>query len=798
MTPQHESRHESRHVITCDRPATRFADSFLLGDGRLGVTVAGGAGSETFDLNADTLWSGGPVGPRTDGGAAHVLPALRDAVAAGDHHRADELALQLHAPGYTESYQPVGRLTWQHEPGADPDADVQGYVRELDLARATARTRYRRGDADHELEAFVVPGDSVLVAGSPRPWTGADLPPVAFTSPHPLLVQRVEQVAGGTLLLAAGRVPALVVPNYVPDDDPVRYARDEPAPDGTVPRGGGFAVAALVHLSAGAARLTSTVVTGFRGWRERPSADVETLVRRAREQVLATAGAPTAELRGRTETEHRRFFDRVDLDLQPAAGREQDVAVTQRVFDLGRYLLIASSRPGTQAANLQGIWNVDVRPGWSSNYTTNINLTMNYWAAESTGLGDLHAPLFDLTRDLAEAGEETARLDYGARGAAVHHNTDVWRFTRAVAGRPFWSNWPSALPWLAAHTFDHVDFGSAPEGFVEEVALPVHRRAAAFALDLLVPDPGTGALLPSPSTSPENSFLLPDGSQAAVTSGSTMDRELVREVLTHYLTLLDRAGPAAGQDPQDPPLAREARAALDRLAPPAVVDGVLQEWGPGLASAEPGHRHVSHLYGLFPGTSTTTRRDPALVEASRRALGERLGHGGGHTGWSRSWVVCLAARLGDGDGAEEHLRVLAADLMSDSLLDLHPHGDWPGGAIFQIDGNFGAVAGIAETLLQSHDGALDLLPALPPGWPGGSVRGLRARGGHGVDVTWADSTLHRARVVPGCAGELRVRAPGAAGLVITADDVPVPVRVDPGGDHAWTAREGTEYVVRPR
>ncbi len=773
-----------RHVLSCTEPASRFADAFLLGDGSLGVTVAGAVGEETFDLNADTLWSGGPVGPRTDAGAADVLPALRAAVAAGDHHRADDLARRLHASGWTESYQPVGRLTWRYA-AEGPEAGVSDYVRELDLARAVASTRYRRGGQDHRLESFVAPGAGVLVGVAAA---GTAAPSVGFSSPHPLLVQEVHEVPEGTLLLAAGRVPATVVPNYVPDDDPVRYADDDPDADGTVARGSGFAVAALVHSTGGEVRLTATVVTGFRGWRERPLGAVEPLLAQARERVLAAAGEATALLRERTEQEHRSRFDRVDLAVEAVPGHERDVAVAEQLFDLGRYLLIASSRPGTQPANLQGIWNVDVRPGWSSNYTTNINLPMNYWAAETTALADLHAPLFDLALDLAQAGAETARLDYGARGAVVHHNTDVWRFTRAVAGRPLWSNWPSALPWLAAHTYDHLDFGSAGTDFATRVAIPVHRAAAAFALDLLVPD-ADGALVPSPSTSPENTFLLPDGSQAAVTAGSTMDRELLREVFTHYLELL--AGHGGGPDDED--LAAQVRAALDRLALPAVLDEVLQEWDPGKGSAEPGHRHVSHLYGVFPGTRVTARRSPDVLDAAAAALDERLGHGGGHTGWSRSWVLCLAARFGDGARAEEHLRVLAADLTSESLLDLHPHEGWPGNAIFQIDGNFGAVAGIAETLLQGHDGVLDLLPALPPSWVAGRVSGLRARGGHVVDLEWSGSALRRARIVAGRDGDLRVSVRGTGTDAVT---VSLHGEVLPGGASVgFPARGGTEYVL---
>ncbi|WP_432542849.1 glycosyl hydrolase family 95 catalytic domain-containing protein [Kineococcus sp. SYSU DK002] len=787
----------TRHLLSCPAPAARFADSFLLGDGRLGVTVAGGIGSERYDLNADTLWSGGPLPARRDAGAADVLPALRAAVAAGDHALADELGRRLHADGYTESYQPVGHLTWAYDPAAT-SGDVQEYARELDLARALSTTRYtgRHGGAGGPvaLETFVDPVGSVAVTVLDRPGPGPGPAPLTFTSPHPLGVQRHEDLPGGRLTLAAGRVPAAVVPNYVPDEDPVRYADDGPDAAGTVARGTGFAVAALEQVVEGRPRVLTTVVTGFRGPRERPGADLEALLDRARERVLAVAATPTGVLRERTEQAHRVFFDRSEVELGPAAGHERTAAEAELLFDLGRYLLIASSRPGTQAANLQGIWNVDVRPGWSSNYTTNINLTMNYWAAEPTGLGELHTPLFDLALDLADAGRETARLDYGAAGAVVHHNTDLWRFTRAVAGQPLWSNWTGALPWVAAHAYDHVDFGSGDDRFVRDVALPVHRAAAAFALDLLVDD-GAGRLVVSPSTSPENTFVLPGGSSAAITAGSTMDQELVTEVFAHYLDLLARSGTV---DPADHDLAGRVREAAARVRPPAVVDGVLQEWDPGKVSAEPGHRHVSHLYGLFPGTRITASRTPGHRDAACRALEERLRHGGGHTGWSRSWAVALAARLGQGDRAAEHLRVLVEDLASDSLLDMHPHPHWPGGAIFQIDGNFGVTAGICEVLVQGHDDAVDLLPALPAAWPSGRFRGLRVRGGHRVDARWSGGRLVGARVLAGTGGQLAVRAPADGLEVLRGDEVVATATAAADGTTTvrWDAAAGDGHVVR--
>ncbi|MET7400539.1 glycoside hydrolase N-terminal domain-containing protein [Dactylosporangium sp. NPDC005572] len=686
----------SRHRIELAAPAADFHDGFPIGNGRLGAMVHGRCGTEWFDLNADTLWSGGPVPPPSGPSPAPVLPALRAAIAAGDHARADALARSLQGSAWTQSYQPLGRLTLTYGP-----ASTDGYHRSLDLASAVAVTAH----GGTEVASFVSAPDGVLVVSVPG------VP--AFHSPHPGVTSR--EIDG--CVVWTGQAPEWVLPNYVADRSPaVTYG----------PAGMGFAVAAAVD----GARVIVAAATGFRGPFAPPSTDLSGLAAAAAARVAAARARSPEELRRRHVEEHRGWFDRADLHL-PGAPREE------LLFHLGRYLLIAASRPGTQPANLQGIWNADVRPGWSSNWTTNVNAQMNYWAAEPVNLGPLHEPLLTLTRDLAAAGTATAAFHYGARGAAVHHNTDLWRFTAPVPGEPQWANWPSALPWLSAHLWDHWTFGGDPP------PAAVFEAAARFTLDMLVPD-ASGALVVSPSTSPEHDFAA----GTAVSRGCAMDQELARELLTRVVAL-------------DGPLAAEASRALAALRPvPTGDDGALLEWYDDRPPSEPGHRHLSHLYGLYPGTRITETGTPADYAAARLALHKRLAAGTGHTGWSRAWVLCLAARLRDPALAAASLTALLDDLCSPSMLTLHPDAARPTGWIFQIDGNLGATAGIAELLIQSHEGTVSLLKTLPLAWASGSARGLRCRGGHEVALSWSGGRLREAVLRAGSTGPLVVEFSG--------------------------------------
>ncbi|MGI5238383.1 glycoside hydrolase family 95 protein [Dactylosporangium sp. CA-139066] len=747
-----------RYRIELDTPAADFHDGFPLGNGALGAMLHGSIGTERLDLNADTLWSGGPLAPPCGPPPSRLLPELRRAIAAGEHLRAESLARGLQGSAYTQSYQPIGRLSWRYAlPG-------HGYRRHLDLAAAEAVVEYVTGAGPVRLTAFVSAPDNVLVLMTDGGFDG-NLP--HLHSPHPGVAMRS---LGGGRVVWTGRAPAHVLPNYVDAEPAVVYAADLPDDDGTVAAGMGFAVAAA--LAPGG--LLVAVATGFRGHDRRPVADPDALAAEALARVDRLAGQPLSRLRERHAADHRSLFDRADLRLHGARPG------AELLFHFGRYLLIASSRPGTQPANLQGIWNADVRPGWSSNWTTNINTQMNYWAAETTGLPELHGPLLDLVAQLAAAGEATAAFHYGARGAAAHHNSDLWRFTAPVPGDPQWANWPSALLWLAAHAWDHHDFGAAPD-----LARCVLRAAARFTLDMLVFD-RAGELVFSPSTSPEHHFLVGTAGHAATSWGAALDQELAREVLTRYTAL------APGDD-----LAADAATALAVLRPvPVGADGALLEWYDDRPPREPGHRHLSHLYGLYPGTRITETGTPAHFAAAARALQARLAHGSGHTGWSRAWILCLAARLRDPELAARCVDALLDELCSPSLLTLHPDAARPTGWIFQIDGNLGVVAGITELLVQSHDGTVSLLETLPPGWDGGAVRGIRCRGGHTVALTWAARRLVSAQVVAGADGPLTVElpSPGAVrgtGFVAAGGAPPGRWRL------RWAARAGAEYLIQP-
>ncbi|MDB5539307.1 MAG: glycoside hydrolase family 95 protein [Devosia sp.] len=746
-----------RYCLDLDTPAQGFIDSFLLGNGWLGATVRGGVGTERFDLNLDTVWSGGPLEPETGEVPARLLPELRAAIRAGDFLHADELGRQLQGQRYTQSYQPLGGLELTYAEGP-----ATTYTRRLDLAEATTITRYDTGRGPAELTSFVSYPDGVLVATATEQGVlTPDHARLAFASPHPGADISTTEIDGLRWLIATARVPSSVVPNYVPSQQPVTYSDTPPAADGTVATGMGYAVvAALAPDPAGGLRLIASAASGFRGYDQRPSADFASLIATARQRVTAAMARTTEALRQRHRDDYRAYFDRTDLDLGPANAR------AELLFHFGRYLLISSSRPGTEATNLQGIWNTDLRPAWSANYTININTQMNYWPAEPTGLADLHQPMFTLTRDLARAGAATARRYYDAVGATAHHNADLWRHTAPVPGHPQWSNWPSALYWMAAHLLQHLDYGAADPAFAAEYALPIFRAAAGFALDILVED-ATGALVASPSTSPEHSFVVA-GQHVAITQGTAMDQELIRETLATFLALAEPADPLAGP----------ARAALSRLREPLIApDGVLLEWDDDKEPAELGHRHLSHLYGLYPGNRITRSGTPEAFEAVRRALNRRLENGTGYTGWSRAWVVCLAARLHDAELAEQSVAGLLDHLTSRSLLVLHPHADWPGGNVFQIDGNFGVTAGIAEMLVQSHANELHLLPALPTTWPTGNLRGLRARGGLTVDLEWHEGALTRVMLSSTTAQTITLRYAGETHPVAVS---PTPAEWLPG------------------
>lgn len=771
-----------RYCLDLDTPAEGFIDSFLIGNGWLGGTLKGRTGTERIDLNLDTVWSGGPLVPEEGEAPARLIQALRDAIRRRDYRRADELGRELQGERWTQSYQPLGGIELTYATGEAID-----YSRRLDLAEAVASTGY----AGVRLDSFVSNPDGVLVAVATG--QGVVAPAKAslgFAAAHPDTVVTVSEERGTVWLVATARVPVHVLPDYRKGDtDAVVYDAEPPDAEGTVAAGMGYAVvAALQRDKAGDLRLVISAASGFRGATERPSADFAALVTEARGRVDAALARTTADLRQRHRDDYRGFFERADLDL---SGSDAQAQRAELLFHFGRYLMISASRPGTEATNLQGIWNVDVRPAWSSNYTININTQMNYWPAEAVGLADLHQPMFTLIGDIGRAGAATAARYYGAAGATAHHNTDLWRVTAPVPGIPQWSNWPSGLYWMAAHLQHHIDHGSATPDFAETVALPVFRAAAAFGLDMLVADAG-GALVASPSTSPEHSFVV-DGSHVAITAGTAMDQELLRETLQNFVALADPADPLAAQ----------ASDALTRLRLPVIGEaGNLLEWDDDKQPAELGHRHLSHLYGLYPGLRITEAGTPAAFEAVRRALALRLDNGTGYTGWSQAWVLCLAARLRDSTLAGRSIDGMLDQLTSRALLVLHPHTGWKEGNVFQIDGNFGVVAGLVELVVQGHEGAVSLLKTLPPGWSSGRIDGIRCRGGHEVNVSWRDGALEVATLRAGRDGQLVVELPDGGPLSVSGPVGPVaarPLEVGVAGRRrvAWEASSGARYTIAP-